>query len=441
VRARDLGAILRLAMHGLTPLAVWCVLALFAGCQPPAWSRLPDLPDSLGVAGPFVGVHEEVLIVAGGANFPEGVPWRPTASGKRSTKAYHDRIYALDMSGESLCRVPAWQTASVALERPLGYGLSIDTNQGILCIGGEWQEPVTDSQGRVTSLVQRSTEVFLLRWNEKSKALDRVTSWSFEDREYDLPTLPRAVSSACGAKIGDVVYVAGGDCGEGGSEQFLRLDLGAPQEEWRWEELSSWPGPPRSHAIGMEISGKFLLLSGRNKNAERGIELLADAYVFDPSLALQGSTSTGWKRLADVAPDGETPVCVMGAAAVATADGKVLVFGGDSGVELVEREQTLPRRLQQAGESGDDVLAAALEAEIQERSENHPGFSRCVLEYDLAQNTWIAVGELPFPTPVTTTAVRWANCVLLPTGEIRPGIRTNQVWALTFPLSRSDLSD
>ena len=33
------------------------------------WRPLPDLPNELGVAGPFVGVHNGALIVAGGANF------------------------------------------------------------------------------------------------------------------------------------------------------------------------------------------------------------------------------------------------------------------------------------------------------------------------------------------------------------------------------------
>ncbi len=37
------------------------------------YSQLADLPDALGVAGPFVGVHEDVLIVAGGANFARPV--------------------------------------------------------------------------------------------------------------------------------------------------------------------------------------------------------------------------------------------------------------------------------------------------------------------------------------------------------------------------------
>ena len=38
-----------------------------------SWSELPSLPDPLGVAGPFAGVHNDALIVAGGANFPRPV--------------------------------------------------------------------------------------------------------------------------------------------------------------------------------------------------------------------------------------------------------------------------------------------------------------------------------------------------------------------------------
>ena len=43
--------------------------------QPMEWEKLPDLPNQLGVAGPFVGVHNDALILSGGANFPLGVPW------------------------------------------------------------------------------------------------------------------------------------------------------------------------------------------------------------------------------------------------------------------------------------------------------------------------------------------------------------------------------
>ena len=46
-----------------------------------AWDELPPLPPSAGqarqpgVAGPFAGAHGDVLIVAGGANFSERMPW------------------------------------------------------------------------------------------------------------------------------------------------------------------------------------------------------------------------------------------------------------------------------------------------------------------------------------------------------------------------------
>ena len=59
------------------------------------WKQLTDLPDPnnpsdpLGVAGPFVGVHNEALIVAGGANFPRPV-WD-----EESKKVWHDKIHVL----------------------------------------------------------------------------------------------------------------------------------------------------------------------------------------------------------------------------------------------------------------------------------------------------------------------------------------------------------
>ena len=34
-----------------------------------SWAQLPDMPEPLGVAGPFVGVSNGALVVAGGAHF------------------------------------------------------------------------------------------------------------------------------------------------------------------------------------------------------------------------------------------------------------------------------------------------------------------------------------------------------------------------------------
>ena len=41
-----------------------------------AWGELPAIPDNFGFAGSFSGVSGDALIVAGGANFPDGgAPW------------------------------------------------------------------------------------------------------------------------------------------------------------------------------------------------------------------------------------------------------------------------------------------------------------------------------------------------------------------------------
>ena len=65
------------------------------------WTAAANLPalspgqKNTGVAGAFTGVHNGVLIIAGGANFPNGMPWE---GGK---KAYQDAIYVLKKSGKS----------------------------------------------------------------------------------------------------------------------------------------------------------------------------------------------------------------------------------------------------------------------------------------------------------------------------------------------------
>jgi N-acetylneuraminic acid mutarotase len=101
------------------------------------WSELPPLPEKLGFAGPFVGTHKGALLVAGGANFPEKPPW------EGGTKVWHDRVFVLERPDGD------WKLAGT-LPRPLGYGVSVSTKDGVICIGG------SDAQ-------RHYADVFLLR--------------------------------------------------------------------------------------------------------------------------------------------------------------------------------------------------------------------------------------------------------------------------------------
>ena len=79
-------------------------------------------------------VHQDVALVAGGANFPLGVPWRPLHNGLPSPKTYYTDIYILSQHGDEQ---PTFKTASAHLPFPVGYGVAISYPGGVLCIGGE----------------------------------------------------------------------------------------------------------------------------------------------------------------------------------------------------------------------------------------------------------------------------------------------------------------
>lgn len=68
-------------------------------------------------------------------------------------------------------------------------------------------------------------------------------------------------------------------------------------------------------------------------------------------------------------------------------------------------------------------ITARLEAK-RRTYENHPGFSRDVLTYDAERDRWQIVATSPATPQVTTMAVRWGEDIVIPSGEIRPGVRT-----------------
>ena len=86
-------------------------------------SRLPPVPEKLGLAGVYAGSSHGTLIVAGGANFPDRPPW------EGGPKTWHDSIYVLDRPAGT------WQTVG-KLPRPLAYGVAISTAEGVVCVGG-----------------------------------------------------------------------------------------------------------------------------------------------------------------------------------------------------------------------------------------------------------------------------------------------------------------
>jgi N-acetylneuraminic acid mutarotase len=344
---------------------------------PPQFSALPALPPApgqtrqAGQAAPFAGVHGDALIVGGGANFPQAMPWDGGAN------IWWDDVFVLERGAG------AWRTGrTFKLPRPLAYGFSFSTPEGVVCVGGG-------------DAAQCYADVFLLAWDAQKK---EVTTTA-------LPPLPAPLAFMAGAQLGSLIYVLGGqrEMKPGApTRTFWSLDLARRERagEFKWEELPAWPGPARIVPVAAALGGRVFLLSGREPQPGRAARILTDAFAYDPA-------ARTWRTF--TAP----PRAMMAATAAAVGD-EIWVFGGDDGRIFSQLEAfDLGLRSPPAGKR--EILEA------------HPGFARDIVAYDPRRDAWRTVARSPEPLPVTTIAVPWGGALVLPSGEVRPGVRTTAV--------------
>ena len=347
--------------RGWQIVVVALMAASFAGCdsskpEPKArWEQLPAIPDAEGFAGSFAGVVEGALIVAGGANI-SGDKWT-----EPPRKKWHDSVFVLEQPDG------AW-TKGFMLPRALGYGVSVTLPQGLACIGG------SDAD-------RHSADCFLI---ERRKG--RIATKA-------MPPLPKPCANACGALVGDSIYVAGGietPDATVAMKTFWKFTPG-PDLAGAWEELEPWPGPERMLSVAGSFGGSFYLFGGaRLKPGPDGKpvrEYLRDAYRFTPG--------KGWRQIA------EMPRAAVAAPSPAIVDGaRLLVASGDDGTKV----------------------------DFQPVS-GHPGFPRAVVAYDTERFQWMDAGEVPF-SRATAPVVEWFGRSVILNGEVRPRVRTPEVWAI-----------
>ncbi|MCK4959324.1 MAG: sodium:solute symporter, partial [Planctomycetes bacterium] len=368
------------------------------------WSELAELPPQqgqtiqLGLAGPFCGIHNDALIIAGGANFPQPV-WE-------SDKVWHDDIYVLvkQSAGEAANEVSYRWITGFNLDKPLAYGSSVSTAHGVVCIGGN------DSQ-------RAYSEVFLLQWDAEREEITKTP----------LPSLPKTCAYSTAAMIGDQIYVAGGtaDLGlETAMKNFWSLDMSKIEdsESFKWKEDLPWPGPSRAFAIAATqhngVADCIYIISGRRMNEDNEkIQFLTDVYEFTPAnyepekYDPKTDTYTGdvnpWRKRSDA------PRCVMAGTGINVGQSHIVVLGGADG---------------------------SLFYKADELKDDHPGFPKEALLYHTITDTWTSAGAIA-ANHVTTTALRWGDDpvkspIIIPSGEVRPRVRSPKVWQVS--LTESD---
>lgn len=350
------------------------------------WSEIGQLPPETGhqsqpgLAGPVCAVLHDKLILAGGANFPDALPW------EGGTKTYHDAIFI----GEIRAKNIHWLVdGTQSLPYPVAYAAQVPTPRGLVCVGGE------NAQGS-------TSRAWLLNLDKNNHL--RINS---------LPDFPYPITNATAASLGSIIYVAGGENAEFVSDRLWVLDLDNLQKGWQegpmlpypvtFATLSAHPAP---------TAPKLYLVGGRKRNANQPSDLYAGVWQLDLE-----HPDAQWKATTPL------PAGLSAHSSFTTAK-HLVVLSGDRG-ETFSRVEAINIQLKTTSDTQQ-------QKNLNERKHallvQHPGFSRVVLALDFNTDIWRMWNPLPAEPPVTTHAVIYKRFIILPNGEIKPGVRTPRIW-------------
>lgn len=352
-------------------------------------TRLSPLPavavgeNSLGFAGMMGGVHQNIVIAGGGANFPAGMPWEGGA------KKWYSSIYLMENED--------WRLSATTLPFPLAYGASVSTDDGVLIIGGDNKDGV-------------SNKVFLLSYDKSKSNLDLIA----------YPDLPEPLAHTAAVISDGYVYVAGGMNTEKSTNSFYRMSL---REKTNWEKLADFPGEPRAvHAMAVQEtsnSRNIFLIGGRNQAKGEISRPLTQYLSYD-------LYKKEWIEKGELTINGE-PKVLMGAVAETMGSIHILLYGGSDEV-LFTQLQTLEQTINT--ESNDSLVSRTI-AQRDQILNNHPGFSSEILAFNTITEQWFVLDSVSVKLPVTTLGFKKDGDFLIVSGEISPGIRTPDVYSFT----------
>jgi len=358
-----------MAQNRTVDLIDWKIVASI----PPALHQVK----SIGLAGAISGIHNDALIVAGGTNFPDKMPWLGG-----SKKSYDNAIVYPNINSKKTL-TPS--VVSYKLPFKLAYAANCNTKEGIVVAGGENE-------------LGLSKKVLLLKWKQQEEILGI---------EY-LPDLPFGVTNASLTVVRNILYISGGEVASGARDEFLSLDLKDPAQGWK--TLSNLP-LATSHAVllGDEKTGQVYLIGGRCKKVDQVSEIYNAFHAYDIK-------KNFWKEMPTL------PFPLSAASGIINGD-DILIFSGDEGETFNKAEKLIIAMEQERDAQKKEVLNKK-KIEVQS---SHPGFSRKVLKYNLFGKTWTSLkNEMPYGT-VTVNANLFNDNVFIAGGEIKAGVRTPNI--------------
>lgn len=212
-----------------------------------------------------------------------------------------------------------------------------------------------------------------------------------EVRCKTLSPLPVTLTGHAAVVLDGKVYVQGGSLAAGEQDAESRMWVYDPAAD-SWAEGEPLPGRGRFlHQIAVKgdtlyVLGGIGLVAGEDGKMVR--DMLTEAWSY--------RAGTGWRRLSHL-----PHYCAAAPTPAPVIDGRIYLLGGDD-----------------ATVKGYTPL-------------NHPGFHNQSLSYCPATDTWADAGLVAAPRAVLPCA-EWNGMAVIINGELRPGKRSNEVWAVSM---------
>ena len=363
--------------------AIFLFSMLLTGCAQNSnlssitWNNDSKLPNTnniehLGVAGPITGIINRKLFIAGGANFPEGMPWD---GGK---KQYPETGYLYSIENGKLHFDKEFDF-NLALAYP---GNTTDGNL-LYTAGGE------NENGP-------SNKVFSYELNDKNEVIHN-----------ELPNLPEPLTNAGLVYADHSLYLVGGENSSEVSDKIYKLDLN--QNNASWKVFLTLPYPISTAVIVSDQKENIYIAGGRKRN-ENSKSTIYDQVL---KLSLKDKSINTITKLKQATAAGTGIIY----------KGNLILFAGDNASTFHKVEQLIGEiNLSKNEEEKKDLINK--KNQIQS---NHPGFTSEVWAFNLKEESWYSLDSITAASPVTTTALLYQDYVFIPSGEIKVGVRTNQI--------------
>lgn len=356
----------------------------------------PQLGKQPGLAGHFSGTHKNVLIIGGGANFPDAGP------DKGGKKKYYSTVYLLQKSNGSYKWLPEQD-----LGYEMGYGAYFSTDKGLVVAGG------SNSEG----------------------ALKKVSLLTVKDAQLvveELPQLPVSISNCAFGQIGSTIIVSGGKQDGKISNATWALDLSkAGNASFAWEEKAEFPQLGRvMPASAVQNSGdedRLYVIGGFNNDAALDRpEVYTDAY----SYSLKNNE---WIFEEEISI-GEELYGGNGASAVPFGAHHIVMVGGadkDVFQAAIDREKLMAM----AQKAGDEEAVNSYKADAVNylsQPESFYNFNPEVRAFHTVTKSWTSLGDYPFAAPAVASMIDWDGKLWIINGERKPGVRNPEIYTANY---------